>query len=543
MSYKFTSFLGALLLAVLLTAVPASAQVVFNFSGDTTGDPTFARPFTVGDGTAGSCSLSGLGSAVPYEATTFTPADSGVYDIEVSSTDPDYDEYIHLYNGVFDPANPCVNLIALDDQGGAGSLIEDVELNGGTMYTIVVDGFNNDDFGPYTGTVTRTGDIPPDPVVVFNFGGDTTDDPTFARPTGTTCTPSTFADSTRYEVTTFTPNRDSEYAIQTDYGTAGYDGYLVLYEGTFDPTMPCMNRIAFDDDFNGLSSSRIESVMLMAGTSYSIVVTGFNNDDFGTYTGFVEDLDPVAPPNDVDLTATATSPLTVMPGGSISFDYTISNTSGAAVTGDLFFIAERDGNTVRRGLIRSGTLEDGQAVSGSYTQQVPNNAPAGTYDYSLNIGRFATNAVVDSEDFTVVVASTARVASAEVAKLNGNETYFKALETSLQASAKGWTVTDATPWAAESTTLSSAAKAGDIGVYPNPFARNTEISFSMERASDVSLVIYDVRGRAVATLADGTMEAGSHSVTFDAASLPSGVYIYRLQAGTQMETGRMTLVQ
>ncbi len=540
---KLTAFLGALVLAVLFIAAPASAQVVFNFNGDTTGDPTFARPFTVGDGTAGSCSLSGFGNAVPYEATSFTPANSGVYDIEVSSTDDTYDEYIHLYNGVFDPANPCVNLIALDDQGGAGSLIEDVELNGGTMYTIVVDGFGNDDFGPYTGTVTRTGDIPPDPVVVFNFAGDTTDDPTFARPTGTTCAPSTFADSTRYEVTTFTPNRDSEYAIQTDYGTPGYDGYLVLYEGTFDPTMPCMNRIAFDDDFNGLSSSRIESVMLMANTTYSIVVTGFNNDDFGLYTGFVEDLDPPVGP-EIDLTAMATSSLTVAPGGSIMFSYTISNTSGAPAMGDLFFVAQRNGNTVRRGLIRSGTLQDGQTISGTYTQQVPGSAPAGSYDYSLNIGRFP-GVTVDSEAFTVVVTGTARVAmvDAEVAKAEGDESYFKALEASLMASAEGWSVVDATPWVSESTTLSAAARADVVGAFPNPFARSTEIGFELDRAADVSLVVYDVRGREVATLAEGTMDAGQHTVSFDAASLPSGVYIYRLTAGSTVETGRMTLVQ
>ena len=58
-----------------------------------------------------------------------------------------------------------------------------------------------------------------------------------------------------------------------------------------------------------------------------------------------------------------------------------------------------------------------------------------------------------------------------------------------------------------------------------------------------SLVIYDVRGRVVSTLADGPMFAGAHRVTFDATSLPSGVYVYRLTTGSSVETGRITLVK
>jgi hypothetical protein len=59
----------------------------------------------------------------------------------------------------------------------------------------------------------------------------------------------------------------------------------------------------------------------------------------------------------------------------------------------------------------------------------------------------------------------------------------------------------------------------------------------------VTLTVYDVLGRRVATLADGVRPAGTHAATFDARGLPSGTYFYRLQAGGQAMTRRMLLVK
>ncbi len=66
--------------------------------------------------------------------------------------------------------------------------------------------------------------------------------------------------------------------------------------------------------------------------------------------------------------------------------------------------------------------------------------------------------------------------------------------------------------------------------YPNPFNPSTTIQYSIPKGGIVSLVIYDVLGRQVAVLESGIKSAGSHSVNFDASSLASGVYMYRLQA-------------
>lgn len=79
--------------------------------------------------------------------------------------------------------------------------------------------------------------------------------------------------------------------------------------------------------------------------------------------------------------------------------------------------------------------------------------------------------------------------------------------------------------------------------YPNPFASRTRIGFELPVSEHVTLKVYDVLGREVATLMDGVAPAGKQFATFDAASLPSGVYFYRLQAGSTQLIQRVTVVR
>lgn len=79
--------------------------------------------------------------------------------------------------------------------------------------------------------------------------------------------------------------------------------------------------------------------------------------------------------------------------------------------------------------------------------------------------------------------------------------------------------------------------------YPNPFNPATSISFTLDRAADVRLAVFDVLGREITVLVDEFMGAGRYSVRWNAGSAASGTYVCRLEAGGQVQTRLMTLVR
>jgi hypothetical protein len=79
--------------------------------------------------------------------------------------------------------------------------------------------------------------------------------------------------------------------------------------------------------------------------------------------------------------------------------------------------------------------------------------------------------------------------------------------------------------------------------YPNPFNPSTTLSYSLSARSEVSLNVYDCLGRIVATVAEGVRDAGQHQVLFDASSLSSGMYFYRLTAGELAATRKMIVAK
>jgi hypothetical protein len=79
--------------------------------------------------------------------------------------------------------------------------------------------------------------------------------------------------------------------------------------------------------------------------------------------------------------------------------------------------------------------------------------------------------------------------------------------------------------------------------YPNPFNPTTSITFSLLESGFATLNVYNLMGQEVATLVRGNMAAGVHTVEFDASALPSGMYLYKLTAGSFSATRKMMLMK
>ena len=79
--------------------------------------------------------------------------------------------------------------------------------------------------------------------------------------------------------------------------------------------------------------------------------------------------------------------------------------------------------------------------------------------------------------------------------------------------------------------------------YPNPFNPTTHIRFNIPETVNAKLTVFNVMGEEVATLVNGVMQAGGHTVSWNAASMPTGVYFYQLESGNFSQTKKLLLVK
>ncbi len=82
-----------------------------------------------------------------------------------------------------------------------------------------------------------------------------------------------------------------------------------------------------------------------------------------------------------------------------------------------------------------------------------------------------------------------------------------------------------------------------LASYPNPFNPSTTIEYGLETPCSVRLTVFDIKGQLVDVLSQGPHTSGIHQVVFDGSGLASGVYVYSLTAGDQVETRKMVLVR
>lgn len=156
---QLNRFLAApLALAAAVACAPAMAGVEI-IVGDTTNSATFNRAFEDFSG------LSGVGTAVRFDAFSFSVSVSGEYSFLSSTPRPftgnSWDNFLFLYQGSFNPADATANgLIANDDfEGSTRRSGFSVNLMAGEVYTLVTTGFENDDFGRYINRFEGVGDI------------------------------------------------------------------------------------------------------------------------------------------------------------------------------------------------------------------------------------------------------------------------------------------------------------------------------------------------------------------------------------------------
>jgi hypothetical protein len=79
--------------------------------------------------------------------------------------------------------------------------------------------------------------------------------------------------------------------------------------------------------------------------------------------------------------------------------------------------------------------------------------------------------------------------------------------------------------------------------YPNPFNPSTVISYQLSAASNVRLTVYDMLGRKMALLVNEKQNAGTHQVRWNAANMPSGMYFYKIETGSESQVRKMMLLK
>ncbi|MCX6640613.1 MAG: SBBP repeat-containing protein [bacterium] len=151
------------------------------------------------------------------------------------------------------------------------------------------------------------------------------------------------------------------------------------------------------------------------------------------------------------------------------------------------------------------------------TQNVSANVPAGTYQYAAYIGDFP-----------------------EIVWASDTLTFEKQSDSS-----DPWVTTQDESFSGpfEETEPATPTQFELLCVFPNPFNPSTTISYALPTAGLVNLSVYDISGKKVVELVNGTRDAGKQEVTFDGSNLPSGIYFCRLQAGVCTAVEKMVLLK
>jgi hypothetical protein len=185
------------------------------------------------------------------------------------------------------------------------------------------------------------------------------------------------------------------------------------------------------------------------------------------------------------------------------------------------------------------TLGPGATFTRNFRQRVAGTAPADTYTYTGYVGGTFPDvqSALDSDSFPF--SKSATTASSDV-----DFSLYDADTDALIEDGASFSTFDAT--ASEEEDLPQTYVLGQN--YPNPFNPQTTIPYQLKEAANVSLEVYNALGQQVRTLDAGLRPVGAYTLVWDGRNeagqaMPSGVYLYRLKAGSTLLTRTMTLMK
>ena len=261
----------------------------------------------------------------------------------------------------------------------------------------------------------------------------------------------------------------------------------------------------------GAGASSYGDTNLSSNTTYNYRTRAVNTAGESAYSNEAEATtdDDVTPPAD-DLVVVVTpddGDPTIVPenGARVDFDIDITNNGSATVTTDYWgTMTDPNGSESESRRVRSATIAPGATFTGTVRMRISRRSPAGTYTIVGHAGDYPTSEASDS--FTAIKEGSS---APDFAKAGAEVPTELVLDQN----------------------------------YPNPFNPSTTIKYGIPEDGVVSIKVYNVMGREVATLVNDWKNAGTYEVSFDASRFSAGVYLFSIDAGGQTIVNRMTLLK
>jgi len=301
----------------------------------------------------------------------------------------------------------------------------------------------------------------------------------------------------------------------TSFGAGGDDVYIINTNSSGDEQW---NIVYGDYNYDGGSD-------VQQTTDGGYIIAGTNSPDGGSpyeEVLLIRLMPETIPDITVSLTP-ASAPIQIPAiGGSFDFNIQVTNNNPSITSFDCWTNVILPNGSLFGPLLGpvTITLPPGGTIDRDRSQVIPANAPSGVYTFQAWVGIHPTE------------------------PWNSDSFEFEKLGSTIAGNYSGWG--NCGEPLVSSVGFGESDLPGKfalIGAYPNPFNPVTAISYQLPANSHVSLKVYNVSGREVATLVDGYRSAGSHEVTFDGSGLASGVYLYRLEANGQQAVGKMILLK